>query len=428
MGQYATSQRSGQALRVLGGFVFALAIAPAIYCKPADGAAMRILFSTVKDIGHITPLVPYARRLRDLGHEVRVATSDDEGAVAVLQKAGLTHAPFDGPAPEELQAIMKRVDELKGEEAIAFGFREGFAGAAARAALPKLQRTIQEFCPDLIVRESAEFASLVAAEAAGVSQAGVAVYCGEYEAWIARQVAGAVDKLRTLVGLKSDDGLAHRNQRTFTSFPPSFDRGPPLADRPAAFRVAPEIPTGQASSASLPDWMPAGEEPFLFMTFGTVAGRSERVRNVYRVLLEAVGCLPVKALLTTGPVMPRDELGVIPDNVRVEKFVPQAEIMSHTRAVVCHGGSGTLLSSLATGCPVVVIPLFADQPANARAAEAAGAGIAVFTQDADEIAKAIRTVLASEAIPAGAKAVAAQLASMHSMNEAVAEMMSLAGN
>ena len=91
---------------------------------------MRILFSTVKDIGHVTPLVPYARRLRDLGHEVRVATSTDEGAVATLKKAGLVHAPFDGPAPDQLQAVMKRVVELKGEEAIAFGFREGFAVAA----------------------------------------------------------------------------------------------------------------------------------------------------------------------------------------------------------------------------------------------------------------------------------------------------------
>lgn len=388
---------------------------------------MRILFSTVKDIGHVTPLVPYARRLRDLGHEVRVATLTDEGAVAALKKAGLAHSPFDGPAPDQLQAVMKRVDELKGEEAIAFGFREGFAGVAARAAMPKLQQTIREFRPDLVIRESAEFASLVAAEAAGVPQAGVAVYCSEYECWIAAQVAGAVDQLRTLVGLKPDNGHCQRSQRTFTSFPPSFDRGPPLPDRPASFRVAPEIPPRHAATALQPDWMPDGDKPFLFMTFGTVAGRSERVRNAYRVLLEAVGSLPVKALLTTGPVMPREELGAIPDNVRVERFVPQVEIMPYTNAVVCHGGSGTLLSTLAAGCPVVVIPLFADQPANARAAEAAGAGLAVFTHHADEIAKAIRAVLASETIRAGAQNVAAELASMHPMNEAIAEIISIAG-
>lgn len=388
---------------------------------------MRILFSTVKDIGHVTPLVPYARRLRDLGHEVRVATSTDEGAVATLKKAGLAHAPFDGPAPDQLQAVMKRVDELKGEEAIAFGFREGFAGAAARAAMPKLQEIIQEFRPDIVIRESAEFASLVAAEAADVPQAGVAVYCSEYESWIAAQVAGAVDQLRTLVGLKPDNGHAQRSQRTFTSFPPSFDRGPPLPDRPASFRVAPEIPPRHAASAVQPDWMPDGDKPFLFMTFGTVAGRSERVRNAYRALLEAVGSLPVKALLTTGPVMPREELGVIPDNVRVERFVPQVEIMPYTSAVVCHGGSGTLISTLATGCPVVVIPLFADQPANARAAGAAGAGLAVFTHHADEVAKAILAVLTSESIRAGAQNVAAELASMHPIDEAIAEIVSIAG-
>lgn len=190
--------------------------------------------SKISGTSHLS--CPIRRRLRVLGHEVRVATSTDEGAVAALRKAGLTHAPFDRPTPDQLQAVMKRVDELKGEDAIAFGFREGFAGVAARAATPKLQQTIWEFRPDLVMRESAEFASLIAAGAAGVPQAGVAMYYSEYESWIAAQVAGAVDQLRTLVGLKPDNGHAQRSQRTFTSFPPSFDRGPRRAGDSAPAR------------------------------------------------------------------------------------------------------------------------------------------------------------------------------------------------
>src|SRR5258708_6096994 len=109
---------------------------------------------------------------------------------------------------------------------------------------------------------------------------------------------------------------------------------PPLPDRPASFRVAPEIPPRHAAGALQPDWMPDGDEPFLFMTFGTVAGRSERVRSAYRVLLEAVGSLPVKALLTTGPVMPREGIGVIPGDGRVARFVPLVGIMPYTSDVV----------------------------------------------------------------------------------------------
>ena len=51
----------------------------------------------------------------------------------------------------------------------------------------------------------------------------------------------------------------------------------------------------------------------------------------------------------------------------------------------------------------------------------------MFTHHADEIAKAIRAVLTSESIRAGAQNVAAELASMHPMNEAIAEIISIAG-
>src|SRR5262249_42124664 len=78
---------------------------------------------------------------------------------------------------------------------------------------------------------------------------------------------------------------------------------------------------------------------------------------------------------------PRDvrELGELPPNVRVEQWVPQAEIAADV--IACHGGHGTTLGALAHGVPVAVLPLFAlDQAAHGRAVARAGAGL---TLDAD---------------------------------------------
>lgn len=56
--------------------------------------------------------------------------------------------------------------------------------------------------------------------------------------------------------------------------------------------------------------------------------------------------------------------------------------------MVCHGGSGTTFSALAARVPLVVVPMFADQPGNARLAAAAGAGLV-----AELSAGAVRTAL-----------------------------------
>ena len=48
--------------------------------------------------------------------------------------------------------------------------------------------------------------------------------------------------------------------------------------------------------------------------------------------------------------------------------------MAHADAMVGHGGSGSTLMAMAAGLPLAVVPLFADQPQNARRVAALGAG------------------------------------------------------
>jgi MGT family glycosyltransferase len=180
------------------------------------------------------------------------------------------------------------------------------------------------------------------------------------------------------------------------------------------------------AGAERPSWAPAEGEAFVYVTLGTVSGRSEKSRAAYRAVLEALSTLPVRALLTTGPIMPREELGIIPPNVAVEAFVPQSEIMPHAHAVVCHGGSGSLIGALAHGLPTVVMPLFADQPHNAASVARAGAGVSVTDRTAPVLRAAIARVLADEDIRRTARRIGEDIARMPAVEEAVERMVALA--
>lgn len=78
-------------------------------------------------------------------------------------------------------------------------------------------------------------------------------------------------------------------------------------------------------------------------------------------------------LLTVGRKFDPSELGAVPENAHVERWVDQAEALVEADLVVCHGGSGTVLGALATGVPLVIMPLFADQFENAQRVATVGA-------------------------------------------------------
>jgi UDP:flavonoid glycosyltransferase YjiC (YdhE family) len=154
-----------------------------------------------------------------------------------------------------------------------------------------------------------------------------------------------------------------------TSFPSSLDPSPWPDTR--RFRVA-QMP----SDVSL-DWSWVGDHPLIYVTFGTVLGNLSEALAVYRCALDAIAELPACALVTVGRATDAASLGPIPANARVEQWVPQDAILPRAALVVCHGGSGTTMGALAAGVPLVICPLFADQPRNATAIERVGAGVVV---------------------------------------------------
>ena len=87
----------------------------------------------------------------------------------------------------------------------------------------------------------------------------------------------------------------------------------------------------------------------------------------------ALGQLPVRAVLTTGRAVDPGQIPA-PDNVRVVVAAPHRAILAEAAAVVTHAGHGTVLKSLASGVPLVCVPMGRDQKDNTVRVLRLGAG------------------------------------------------------
>ena len=368
-------------------------------------------------------MLPYARALAARGHEVAVAAPIDLSET--LRNAGFPHFVFDRPDDDVLEPIWARLNAVAHDEAagLAIAAGEVFGGVNAVAAVPKLQLAISTFAPGLVVRDSVEYGSLVAAEAANVRHARVAVHSVSFEEVFPANIAVPVGALRASLGLAPDAGASLIDEAAFSSFPASLDVLPSSSRMRAPFRA--RVVDEALSSASFA-WAPTDDaRPLVYITFGSIAGGIERLRSVYRTALDAVADLPVRALLTTGKGLPPAALGAVPANVHVEEWVPQRDVLPRATALVCHGGSGTLLGGLAAGLPMVVAGMGADQPHNGRLIAQARAGLALTKPDAGALRAAIQSVLATPSIRAQARKLAEEIARMPTIEDAVDQLLEL---
>ena len=383
---------------------------------------MRVLVSSTRGAGHFAPLVPFARACVRAGHEVLAAGPPDlEDTVAA---AGFDYWRFDSPPEEELGPVWGRVPTVSREEAEQLVIREIFGRLNTTAALPRLREACEQWRPDLVLRESAEFGAALAAELHDVPHARVATGLGVSESVILSVAAPAVDAVRQDAGLSPDPGAdTLRRSSSLTMFPTALE-DPAHPAEAHTLRFA--DPAWDVAPAELPDWWDGAGGPLIYVSFGSVAGGLEMAAGAYRAAVEAMKGLGARVLLTVGRVADLSDFAAAPPNVHVEAWVPQADVLAHAALVVCHGGSGTTLGSLAAGRPLVVVPLFADQPVNAERVAAAGAGLAVAPEPA-AIRAATEEVIASPAYREAAEAVAAEMASHLHVDEAVGELELLAG-
>jgi UDP:flavonoid glycosyltransferase YjiC (YdhE family) len=347
---------------------------------------LRVLFTFAGGSGHLEPLVPIARAVRDAWHTV--AFSGRSAVAGRVRELGFEMFVTGPPGPEapSTRTPLLEVD-LEREARV---LREGFAGRIARERAAGVLKVCGEWRPDLLVCGEVDFGAMVAAERAGKAFATVLITAtGAFAR--SEVVAEPLDALRAEHDLPPDPGLAMPGRHLVLSpFPPGLR---PLAPNAHAFRVS------HAERPS-PDAMT------VYFTLGTIFNLESG--DLFERVLEGLRQLPIDVVATVGRNLDPAELGPQPANVRIERYLPHAELLPRCRAVVSHGGSGSILGALAHGVPSVLLPMGADQPQNA--ARCKELGVARVLDAVSATPETVRDAVADVLSDPGYRAAAARIA------------------
>jgi UDP:flavonoid glycosyltransferase YjiC (YdhE family) len=393
------------------------------FVEPRYALAMRVLVTSTPGTGHAYPMMPLAAELRRAGHEMLWATAED--GVELVRRHGFDVAVAGMNLAERRAFLEPQFPEIL---ALPARSRRGhfFAGMFARAAAPKmlaeLVPIVERFRPDVMVHEWGEQAAAPLAVSRSIPHVGIA-FSGALTEAAVPMVEEALEPVWASVGLTRPTLSDIAGDVYFHPFPRSMGQALNLG------QVRELRPTVVAEpTAEVPEWIASfgRDRKAVYVTAGTtliVAARAP-----WREIFDAVASLDVDVLTTIGPQFSFDELGPIPANVRVERFVPQEFVLARVALAVSHAGAGTALAAATCGIPQLAIPTWADQWENSDALARTGAAIMLEENERDtrSIHDAMQRLLTDVSFATSATRLAAEIAAMPAPANHVATLEHLA--
>lgn len=399
------------------------------------------LFVTWEGGGNVPVVLGVARRLAQRGHRVRVLTEPClEGAV---RAAGADFLPFTRhfTRTDRAQTLLDDAKARTTVGALRRSFEVVLFGPA-RITAEETRAAILAEPTDVVAVDHLMPGALAAAEAAGTPRV-VLFHTPEYLPGPGRPAAGpgflprqdllgrARDALLTAVFLRTVGGYVERynearrtmNLRplrsakellkqyhqadlrlilTSAAFDFPIDPAPanvryvgPVLDDPDWADARPVDGAGDAShgprgAANAPLKATGAELP---LVVASLSSTFQDQGPVLRRIIAALGSLPVRGLVTLGPAMEED-FDELPANVQVLRSLPHSAVFPRANAVITHAGHGTVMRALASGVPLLCLPMGRDQDDNAARVVARGAGLRLKASTGpDGIARAVRRLV-----------------------------------
>jgi UDP:flavonoid glycosyltransferase YjiC (YdhE family) len=352
---------------------------------------MKILAYTSPARGHVYPLVPSLIELHRRGHQVAVRTLASE--VELLRQLGFAASSIS-PLVEA-----REMDDWRGTNQLQ-QLQRALTTFVDRAEyeVPDLEQAIKADKPDLVLVDVNSWGAQACAEASGLAWAVYAPYPLPIPSKDAppfglglKPMGGPLGRLRdgsllrlSLLGWNKVLPRLNRvraiaGASALSSVMDMFGRAPlTIAYTAEPFEYAHSDwpltvklvgPSNWEPASQAPAWIQHLQQPVVLVTTSTEFQGDDRL---LQVALDALAEEPV-TVIATSPV--GSSAGIrVPENARVEAFVPHGPILAVAACVVCHGGMGITQKALAAGVPVCAVPFGRDQPEVARRVEMAHAG------------------------------------------------------
>jgi MGT family glycosyltransferase len=356
--------------------------------------------------GHVNPSIEVIRELVARGHRVSYAIPApfaeriaETGATPVIWKSSLPTDP-DAWGTELIDQIEPFLDD-------------------AVQALPQLATAFEGDEPDLVLYDITSYPARVLAHRWGVPAVclspNLVAWTGYEEEVAAPMTAelraserGATYYARFRAWL-DENGIDEDSDR-FVGRPRRGLVLIPRALQPHADRVDESVHTFVGAcqgdrSATQGTWRrPAAAEgrKLLLVSLGSAFTKQPAF---YRACAEAFADLPDwYVVLQIGAFTDEADLGTLPGNVEVHRWVPQLDILRRADAFITHAGAGGSQEGLATGTPMVAVPQAADQFGNADMLQALGVArhVPMDRADAATLREAVLALVADPEVAARA--------------------------
>jgi MGT family glycosyltransferase len=377
--------------------------------------------------GHVNPSLEILRELAARGH--RVTYANDAAMKDVVESTGAEFKEYTSTLPRVNTAgAAEESDRTWDGDTID---QLTLFQVEYEAMLPQLRRLYENDRPDLFLYDIAGGPARVLAEEWDVP---IVQLSPTYVAW-----EGYEDDMQSFVDTMRADprgAVLYERQRKLLSDsgvetdPDEFYGRParavvliaksmqPNADRvnEAVYTfVGPALPTRRPADGR---WEgPAGAGKVLLISLGTAFTDHADFYGC----LEAFGDLDGwHVVLQIGQHVDGAELGTVPGNVEVHRWVPQFDILCRADAFLTHAGMGGSSEGMFTGTPMIAAPQATDQFDNADALVAAGVAVRVdsSTVSPDELRDALERVDA-EPVRTRSAELAAELRSAGGVDAAV---------